>query len=125
MKTFSVNGVYEVAIKVNDIARAEEFYLQVLNFQLGLRDEARRWLFLRAGYGGMVVLQEDRTDWPKQHFAFLIDEGDIDSTCRYLAQRGVEFNGPVLHEWMPAYSIYFADPDGHDVELCAPFNRPG
>src|SRR5271156_5970573 len=39
--------------------------------QFGLLDERRNWLFLRAGESaGMVVLQEDRAEWPQQHFAF-------------------------------------------------------
>jgi hypothetical protein len=25
----------------------------------------------------------------------------------------------VTHDWIPARSVYFADPDGHDLELCA------
>jgi len=29
-------------------------------------------------------------------------------------------NGLVFHQWMPARSIYFSDPDGHELELCAP-----
>jgi catechol-2,3-dioxygenase len=120
MKKFSVNGVYEVAIKVRDLAKAEAFYVGILNFSVGLCDEARDWAFLRAGSGGMIVLQNDKSDFPKQHFAFLIHENEVASSCRHLAQQGIEFEGPVFHEWMPAYSIYFADPDGHDLELCAP-----
>jgi hypothetical protein len=37
-----------------------------------------------------------------------------------LKKLGVEAFGPVFHEWMPALSVYFSDPDGHDLELCAP-----
>ena len=40
-----------------------------------------------------------------------------------LREPGVTVDGPYSHEWMPARSIYFADPDGHDLELCAPVNR--
>jgi len=37
-----------------------------------------------------------------------------------LRERGVEVEGPVTHGWMPARSVCFKDPDGHDLELCAP-----
>lgn len=32
----------------------------------------------------------------------------------------VAVEGPMVHDWMPAKSAYFSDPDGHDLELCAP-----
>jgi catechol 2,3-dioxygenase-like lactoylglutathione lyase family enzyme len=86
-----------------------------------IRDERRRWLFLRAGgQAGMVVLQEDPGAWPKEHFAFTVEEADIEAAATALLQRGVVVKGPVYHEWMPARSVYFSDPDGHDLELCAP-----
>lgn len=55
-----IKGIYEVAIKVRDLARAEEFYREVLDLEVGVRDERRNWLFLRAGVDavGEVVFQE-------------------------------------------------------------------
>jgi len=54
-----IRGVYEVAIRVRDLGRSETFYREVLGLEVGIRDEARKWLFLRAGgEAGMVVLQE-------------------------------------------------------------------
>ncbi len=44
-------------------SRAETFYRNVLGLEVGLRDETRKWLFLRAGGpAGMVVLQEKPDD---------------------------------------------------------------
>jgi len=118
---FPIRGLYEVAIRVKDLSRSEAFYRETLGLEVGLRDERRKWLFLRAGgQAGMVVLQEDKSDWPTQHFAFTIDEVDIELAATTLLNRGVRFDGPVYHDWMPAKSIYFTDPDGHDLELCAP-----
>jgi catechol 2,3-dioxygenase-like lactoylglutathione lyase family enzyme len=71
----------------------------------------------------MIVLQEDKTDWPLQHFAFTVDEADIERAAEMLRGRGVKVEGPVFHQWMPAKSIYFSDPDGHDLELCAPVRK--
>lgn len=100
-------GIYEVAIRVKDLARAEVFYKQTLGLEEGIRDERRNWLFLRAGGDeGMIVLQEDKSDWPTQHFAFTVDEADIEDSATMLREMGIEVEGPVVHEWMPAKSIY-------------------
>ncbi len=119
-----IQGIYEVAIPVKDLERAEAFYLDVLGLESGLRQEERRWHFLRAGgQAGMLVLQEQAGDWPPLHFAFTTSEADIEGAAARLREHGVEVSGPVTHDWMPARSIYFRDPDGHDLELCAPLNR--
>jgi len=114
-----IRGVYEVAIRVRDVAAAERFYREVLGCEVGLRDERRNWVFMRVG-DGMIVLQEEQGDWRQQHFAFTVAERDIDAAVTALRRHGVAVEGPVVHEWIPATSLYFADPDGHDVELCAP-----
>jgi catechol 2,3-dioxygenase-like lactoylglutathione lyase family enzyme len=116
-----IQGVYEVAIKVRDLGAAELFYRDVLGCEVGLRDAHRRWIFMRAGPAGMIVLQE-QADIPQQHFAFTVAAADIDAAAAELRRRGIVAEGPVLHEWIPARSLYFADPDGHDVELCAPLS---
>lgn len=115
-----IRGLYEVAIRVKELPRAENFYRNVLGLEVGIRDERRNWLFLYAGGdAGMVVLQEDKTEWPLQHLAFTVDEEDIERAATILREQGLEVKGPVVHEWMPSKSIYFTDPDGHDLELLA------
>ena len=37
----NLRGLYEIAIRVKDLSRAEPFYCDLLGLQLGLRDEAR------------------------------------------------------------------------------------
>jgi lactoylglutathione lyase len=119
-----IRGVYEIAIRVKDLARAEAFYTQTLDLTEGVRDANRNWLFLRAGgNAGMIVLQEDKGDWPTQHFAFTVDEADIEQAAKTLTEKGVTVSGPVIHQWVPAKSIYFDDPDGHSLELCAPIEN--
>jgi catechol-2,3-dioxygenase len=115
-----IRGVYEIAVRVKDLSRSEPFYREVLDLEVGLRDEKRNWLFLRAGGdAGMVVLQEDKGEWPLQHFAFTLDEADIERAASMLRERGVEVEGPVFHQWMGATSLYFDDPDGNALELLA------
>jgi catechol 2,3-dioxygenase-like lactoylglutathione lyase family enzyme len=74
----AIKGVYEVAIKVHDLDRAEEFYREVLGLEVGLRDEPRRWVFLpprrpawRAGHGRWEAARRreppaGRTQWPRR-----------------------------------------------------------
>jgi lactoylglutathione lyase len=115
-----IKGVYEIAIRVKDLARAELFYKDVLGLKEGLRDEHRNWLFLYAGgHAGMVVLQEDKDDWPTQHFAFSIHQADIKQASEMLKAKGVAVSELVFHEWMNSVSVYFDDPDGNALELLA------
>lgn len=115
-----IRGLYEIAIPVKQLPRSEAFYREILGLEVGLRDEGRNWLFLRAGgQAGMVVLQENKGEWPTQHFAFTVEETDIERATAMLREQGVAVDGPYFHEWMPAKSVYFSDPDGHQLELCA------
>ena len=117
----SIRGVYEVAIRVKDLARSEPFYRDVLGLEPGLRDDQRHWLFLWVGgNAGMVVLQQDPSRFAPQHLAFTVEEAELERAATILKARGIAVEGPVVHEWMHAKSLYFPDPDGHDLELCAP-----
>ena len=59
-------------------------------------------------------------EWPAQHLAFTVDADEIERAAATLREHGVTVRGPVFHAWMPATSVYFTDPDGHQLELCAP-----
>jgi catechol-2,3-dioxygenase len=116
-----IRGIYEIAIPVKELSRAEAFYRNVLGLEVGLRDETRRWLFLRAGgKAGMLVLQENPDHWQSQHFAFAVSDAELDEATAELQNHGVVVDGPYLNDWMPARSVYFSDVDGHQLELCAP-----
>ena len=116
----AIRGIYEVAIPVKDLPRAEAFYCAGLGLEVGLRDTQRRWLFLRAGgRAGVIVLQENDGEWPARHFAFAVDDADLERAAATLRAQDIAVYGPVPHAWIPARSLYFADPDGHELELCA------
>ncbi|KAB2837558.1 VOC family protein [bacterium] len=97
-----VEGVYEVAVRVRDLSRAETFYRDVLGLEVGLRDTKRPWVFLRVGPSGMIVLQEDPGEWPLQHFAFKVSEATLDRAVDFLAGKEIATEGPVSHDWIPA-----------------------
>jgi len=115
-----IRGLYEVAIPVRQLQRAERFYCGVLGLAVGLRDDRRNWLFLRAGGAGMVVLQERDGDFPSCHFAFTLGESDLERAASILEERGISTRGPIAHDWIPGKSLYFEDLDGHELELFAP-----
>ena len=118
--TLPIKGVYEIAVRVKDLSRSEAFYKDVLGLKEGLRDERRNWLFLWAGgNSGMVVLQEDKGDWPLQHFAFTVLASDMERAHSMLKEKGVNVSAPVHHAWMNAVSLYFKDPDDNELELIA------
>lgn len=74
-----IKGLYEVAIPVRQLQKAETFYRDVLGLEVGLRDDRRNWLFLRAGgTAGMVVLQERDGEFPSCHFAFTVSQSDLE-----------------------------------------------
>ena len=120
----NIRSVYEIAIRVNDLSKSEIFYCKVLGLKVGLRDKKRNWLFLQTkNFSGMIVLQEDRGTWPSQHLAFTILKSEIEQSAEQLRENGISVKGPVLHEWVPMKSIYFEDPNGHDLELCAVLSK--
>lgn len=115
-----IQGIFEIAIRVKDLQRAEAFYADAVGLRVGMRDEERNWVFMWIGENaGMVVLQEDRGEWPSQHFAFRISAMDLDGAAQSLREKGVEVSDPVQHGGMGGVSIYFDDPDGNQLELYA------
>lgn len=113
-----ITGLYEVAIPVKDLARAEAFYMGTLGLEEGIRDLTRNRLFLYAGgKAGMIVLMEDKSDWPTLHFAFTVADKDLEKAASMLKDKGVAVEDPVVHEWMRSRSVYFKDPDGHQLEF--------
>lgn len=119
-----IHGLYEVALRVKNLPQAEAFYCNILGLEVGLRDKPRKWVFLRVGgQAGMLVLQEDPDHWSPQHLAFTVQEADLERAVAALRAHGVSVEGPLTHDWMPAKSAYFSDPDEHDLELCAPLTN--
>ena len=116
-----IEGIFEVALKVKHLNVSTTFYKDVLGFTEGLLDEKRRWRFLWVGSRrGMIVLQEVKGLWPCQHVAFRVRESDLPRLKAQLEDHNVVVEGPVSLDWMNAVSLYFSDPDGHELEFCAP-----
>ena len=53
-----------------------------------------------------------------QHLAFRVEEGTLETWQEKLEAAGISTKGPIDHEI--SRSLYFADPDGHQLELTHP-----
>jgi len=120
-----VSGVLETVLYVDDLDRAERFYVALLGFRR-LSGEPGRSLFLRAGGSVFLLFRAEATARPGPlpphgargpgHVCFVVPESAYEAWKAHLPSRGV----PVLQEetW-PAggRSFYFHDPDGNLLEI--------
>jgi catechol 2,3-dioxygenase-like lactoylglutathione lyase family enzyme len=124
-----LNGLDHIALNVKDMNRAEKFYSQVLGFPVLQRSTTR------AGFQHIEVdvenvaialfetpeldLQEAHktmTDDGYLHFAFGAPYDRFDAILRDLEEDGIKVDGPP-RDWGKSVSIYFRDPDGHQLEI--------
>jgi catechol 2,3-dioxygenase-like lactoylglutathione lyase family enzyme len=116
------SGISELVLEVQDLEAAREFYRDLLGFEETLYGEGREGRFwyligdtarlglwtpqvgLAGGRGGAHV-----------HFAFHVEDDEIDRMLARIAERGGEVEGPM--QLGPGRAIYVTDPDGNVVEF--------
>jgi len=125
--------LYETHLPVTDSEASQVFYTHVIGLKFAYRDPTRDIVFLWAGEHrrSMVGLWGPDTtygrDFHKSHIAFAVSLPDLLIAGESLRNSGVRchnFHGTETHEasvigWMPSAQLYFADPDGHLLELIA------
>lgn len=113
-----------VAVIVRDLPAATRFYEEVLGLH---RVHEQAWgeypvaLVAGSSAAGVALFPAgeaglpDETD-PNVHFAFRTSRAGYEQAKADLAARGILFD-----EWDHdvAWSIYFRDPDGHQIEIAA------
>lgn len=114
------SGVHHVAICVDDLDRALEFYVDRLGFPVradrpDLGDLAGAWLDAGAAQIHLMVLP--MPDGRGQHFALGV--ADLDGTIAELRDRGIEVHGPYEMEGV-CRQAFLHDPAGNQVELNQP-----
>lgn len=130
--TFSSIEIFEVHLSVTDRRRSAEFYQRVLGFQIASEFAERDITFLWMGPPGSRMLGLWGPACPDApisrgtgHFALRLSPGEVVNSLDHLRELGVtplDFDGrptdeAVVIAWMPAVSVYFADPDGHSLEF--------
>ena len=116
------------ALTVRDVPASAEFYRRI-GFSTVL--EIPRATFLRNGEAILALFPAgegardgkargpmDRETIAIQHIAFRIEEGSLERWKTALEEAGIPARGPVDHEINR--SLYFEDPDGHQLELTHP-----
>ncbi len=115
-----------VVLKVRDLARSKKFYSEVLGLTvMGEVPEMRMVFFASRArdHHELAIMEVGRgaeTPAPNSvgmlHVAFrLSSEQDLKTAYHELKQRGIPILGTVNHGI--SKSIYFADPDGNQIEL--------
>jgi glyoxylase I family protein len=144
-KQMNIKKIHHVAYRCKDAKETVAFYKRVLNMDLVLAiaedlvpstkaPDPYMHVFLDAGQENVLAFFEipnsppmgrdkNTPDWV-QHIAFEIgDMDDLLDAKAHIEAAGVDVIGPTDHYIFK--SIYFFDPNGHRLELCANIDRPG
>jgi catechol 2,3-dioxygenase-like lactoylglutathione lyase family enzyme len=129
----ATRGVLETSLYVEDLDRAERFYVDLFGFERMVGDERFRaldvqgrqvlLLFLKGGTTQAITF-EGGTIPPHDgkgttHLAFAIDADQLTGWETALHAAGVAVESTVV--WpRGGRSVYFRDPDGHLLELVTP-----
>ncbi len=119
-----IESLGHVVIKVRDVKRSEAFYNGVLGLPVAARSERGPMTFFSLGNHhdfAVLGLGDDAESAADKavglaHVAFKIGDSleDLKDAKRHLDAAGIDC-APVDHE--VTQSLYFADPDGNQVEL--------
>lgn len=120
-------GISEIVLVVKDVRRAAAFYHEVVGLPIDQpADDSWAWLWAgRPGTPQRIGLTCGPLSFGAAHckgpvhFALRIAADELERALEHLRGRGVEVEGPVSFPAWGAHSIYFDDPDGNRVELCA------
>jgi catechol 2,3-dioxygenase-like lactoylglutathione lyase family enzyme len=123
MAKFNPTGINHITIRVNDIIKAEEFYGDVLGFEL-LRKMGQSMAVYKVGEEDTLVLVEAETsydpssrDYRVDHFGFYLEsEEKVDEMAAYFREKEVTvLSGPANRK--RGRFVFVSDPDGNMIEF--------
>ncbi|MEM7571798.1 MAG: VOC family protein [Bacteroidota bacterium] len=124
-----IKGLYETHLFVEDLERSIEFYGKTLGLQQCRFGAERRTAFFWIGEEKQFMLglwEKPKEEIDIRHFAFECEpEWVLHESVAFLKARNLKCwnfladdkEVPMVFCWMPAISIYFSDPDGHELEF--------
>ncbi len=117
-----VSGISELVLEVDDLEEARRFYRDVLGFEETLYGEGakgRYWYLVgevaRLGLWTEQVGLAGGRGGSHVHYAFNVDDSEIDRLKQRIEGAGAEVEGPI--QLGPGRAIYVTDPDGNVVEF--------
>ncbi len=123
MAEFNPTGINHITIRVNDIERAEEFYGDILGFEL-IRKMGKSMSVYQVGDEDTLVLVEAETsydptsrDYRVDHFGFYLESEDkVDEMAEYFREQEVSIlSGPANRK--RGRFVFISDPDGNMIEF--------
>jgi catechol 2,3-dioxygenase-like lactoylglutathione lyase family enzyme len=117
-----LEGIDHVAVGVRDIARSAKWYTDILGFER-LHDGMWNGVPTFIGKGNTRIAlfpanQEPKTSTHREirmlHLAFRANRENFLGAQRELQKHGIKFE---FQDHEIAHSIYFRDPDGHQLEI--------
>ena len=117
-----MTGISELVLEVADLDAARAFYRDALGFEetlYGEGAEGRYWYLIgdtaRLGLWTEQIGLAGGRGGAHVHYAFHVEDGEIDRLLERLGDRGVDIEGPI--QLGPGRAIYVTDPDGNVVEF--------
>jgi catechol 2,3-dioxygenase-like lactoylglutathione lyase family enzyme len=117
-----VAGIDHVALSVRDVERSAQWYIDVLGFK---RLHEGMWggvpVFIGKGNTALALFpvrersgSSSPADLRMLHLAMRANRANFLAAQEELRQRGIKFE---FQDHEVAHSIYFRDPDGHQLEI--------
>jgi catechol 2,3-dioxygenase-like lactoylglutathione lyase family enzyme len=118
-KTPKISGLDHVAIEVNSIEDALQFYTNILGLEEQhtpeeVKTKGVRWLRLPGNQSLHIVKTQDVRAPGTAHLAIMVD--DVESWEKYLADQNIE-TFPPKFDIYEAKRIFFKDPSGNRIEF--------
>ena len=120
----NLEAIDHVALSVRDVERSAHWYVDVLGFERQHDDVWNGYPVFVGKNDAAIALFPIRKKDPSNssapspvrvlHFAFRASRKDFLAAQAELKQRGIDFE---FQDHEISHSIYFQDPDGHELEI--------
>ena len=111
--TFQATGLNHVALRVTDIARSRDFYIQHLGLKVARESGSSCFLTFGEDFLALFRGPEAKMD----HYCYAVRDYSVESAAEKLRAQG-------LVPRTQGNRIYFDDPDGLEVQLSAARHTP-